>query len=521
MAPSPRTNGTHRILGPLQLLDMYGFPLDLTAEEEATREKCFSTQMKATKRWDNYTDPARILRASKSRLKADQLKKKVRTGVPPSLRPLIWFYASGAAERQDLGGPKYYRRLLKEHKGEENKSTHVIDLDLPRTFPGNIHTCSEEGMAKLRRVLVAFAFHNPTIGYCQSLNYIAALLILVVNDEEKAFWVLVVLIEDILYRNTYSQDLMGCLVEQRVLKHLLDKKMPKLSRHLDELQCDISLIATEWLLTVYVKSMPAETAARVLDSVFQEGSKMLFRVALALFKLNEKALLETQHMGEAVQLMQRYTAHLHARDMFMKTAFDGIGSLAMSSVRKSRKTAQKIVEGELAERVMRRTQFQQERMEAANRMNGTATTSSQANTTKSATIEMKVERPDDRLTSDNDDDGSASGSSLSSEHLPTEQLPSAGPRSPSPPPESKPPPNTPSRKQSKKYNGEQTGKQTGRQTGKQTGKLQSESENSESDSSDECLLDSASETAAPHPDKQTLGNKEATDQPQKKRSLFK
>jgi hypothetical protein len=23
-------------------------------------------------------------------------------------------------------------------------------------------------------------------------------------------------------------------------------------------------------------------------------------------------------MGEAVQLMQRYTAHLHARDMFMK-----------------------------------------------------------------------------------------------------------------------------------------------------------------------------------------------------------
>jgi hypothetical protein len=63
--------------------------------------------------------------------------------------------------------------------------------------------------------------------------------------------------------------------------------------------------------------------------------------------------------------------------------------------------------------------------QAANGMNGTATTSSQA---KSATIEMKVERPDDRLTSDNDDDGSASGSSLSSEHLPSEHLPSARPR---------------------------------------------------------------------------------------------
>eukprot|EP00959_Pyramimonas_sp_CCMP1952_P418897 8775090-Pyramimonas_sp.AAC.1 len=39
--------------------------------------------------------------------------------------------------------------------------------DLPRTFPGNLHTCSPEGLAKLRRVLVAFAFHNPQIGYCQ------------------------------------------------------------------------------------------------------------------------------------------------------------------------------------------------------------------------------------------------------------------------------------------------------------------------------------------------------------------
>jgi hypothetical protein len=46
-----------------------------------------------------------------------------------------------------------------------------------------------------------------------------------------------------------------------------------------------------------------------------------------------------------------------------QTAFDGIGSLAMSSVRKSRRTAQKIVEGELAERVARRTQFQQERLQ--------------------------------------------------------------------------------------------------------------------------------------------------------------
>lgn len=58
-----------------------------------------------------------------------------------------------------------------------------------------MHT--EEGQAALGRVLLAFSVHRPDIGYCQGMNAIAAMLLLVLErNEEDSFWVLVSLIDN-------------------------------------------------------------------------------------------------------------------------------------------------------------------------------------------------------------------------------------------------------------------------------------------------------------------------------------
>lgn len=73
--------------------------------------------------------------------------------------------------------------------------------DLHRTFPENIYfanDASESKQAALRNVLIAFAKHNPDIGYCQGLNYVVGMMLIVLKDEEKAFFLLEKLTKQIL-----------------------------------------------------------------------------------------------------------------------------------------------------------------------------------------------------------------------------------------------------------------------------------------------------------------------------------
>jgi hypothetical protein len=88
--------------------------------------------------------------------------------------------------------------------------------DLPRTYPKNKWIAHPEGQQALKCVLMAYSAHNKHIGYCQSMNYVAAMLLLGLDkNEENAFWLLATLIEDLLYPNTYSSQLTGCHVEMR------------------------------------------------------------------------------------------------------------------------------------------------------------------------------------------------------------------------------------------------------------------------------------------------------------------
>lgn len=73
----------------------------------------------------------------------------------------------------------------------------LVVQDLPRTFPANAWVGSAEGQSALRNVLLAFSVHKPDVGYCQSMNYVAAMLLLCLDlSEERAFWVMVALIDD-------------------------------------------------------------------------------------------------------------------------------------------------------------------------------------------------------------------------------------------------------------------------------------------------------------------------------------
>ncbi|KAL7783748.1 hypothetical protein V8C43DRAFT_173590 [Trichoderma afarasin] len=370
--------------------DRYGFKKEnqfITRAQYDAWDKTYSQYLaRRRKKWTSYLKDSALMTDRPQRFPAPNAKTKrfVRKGIPPDWRGAAWFYYAGGPAILAKHGGLYDKLLLRQAK---HVDIEAIERDLHRTFPDNIQfkpsqatadmldttTSSErasqstvrgaaldgsgpgpvglEGepplIASLRRVLLAFAVYNPRIGYCQSLNFIAGLLLLFVDTEEQAFWLLNV-ITHIYLPGTHEMSLEGSKVDLGVLMTELRDTMPavwdKIGGELDsgepqsrpmtsksvrnplnpltprlkrkethaalssERLPPITLCMTAWFMSCYIGTLPIETTLRVWDVFFYEGSKTLFRVALAIFKLGEaeiKAIGDPMEMFGVVQSMPR------------------------------------------------------------------------------------------------------------------------------------------------------------------------------------------------------------------------
>lgn len=122
--------------------------------------------------------------------------KLVRVGLPNSLRGELWEVCSGAIHKR-FAKEGYYEQLHADHVGFKSLSIEEIEKDLNRSLPEYKAYQTPEGINSLRRVLYAYSFHDPEIGYCQAMNIIVSVL-LIYMSEEQAFWLLTVLCERML-----------------------------------------------------------------------------------------------------------------------------------------------------------------------------------------------------------------------------------------------------------------------------------------------------------------------------------
>lgn len=286
----------------------------------------------------------------------DTTKQLCRGGVPPHLRKCVWFSLSGGRSTKkhyehDLG--MTYALYIERGK-LSLECVRQIDLDVPRTFPNNQWIQSSVGQVSLQRVLYAFAGIHQEVGYCQGMNYIAAMLLSVLEyDEETAFWTMCGLIghdlsPGILYKDTYASSLSGCHVEMRTLEEIVAKKLPNLAHHMNMIECDFSMVSTEWFLCLYATSLPPETVARVWDVLFCEGPKILYRIALAILKIHEEELLAAENSGDLIKTLHFACALQFDRDTLLSAAFQGIGPLSMSRINRVRDKKQLQVDKETA-----------------------------------------------------------------------------------------------------------------------------------------------------------------------------
>ncbi|KAK8239330.1 rab-GTPase-TBC domain-containing protein [Phyllosticta capitalensis] len=233
--------------------------------------------------------------------------KLIRVGLPNRLRGEIWELTSGSFFLR-LQNPKQYEDTISKNQGRESLAIDEIEKDLNRSLPEYPGFQSDEGINRLRRVLTAYSWTNPRVGYCQAMNIVVAAL-LIYMSEPQAFFLLSVLCDRLL-PGYYSTTMYGTLLDQRVFESLVEKTMPILWEHLVKQDIQLSVVSLPWFLSLYINSMPLIFAFRVLDVFFLEGPKVLFQIGLAILRINGEELLDATDDGTFVSVLKTYFARL-------------------------------------------------------------------------------------------------------------------------------------------------------------------------------------------------------------------
>ncbi|KAG8904656.1 hypothetical protein FRB99_001376 [Tulasnella sp. 403] len=245
-----------------------------------------------------------------------EFSKLVRGGTPLVYRPKVWLECSGALEIME---PGVYQDLLSGHEGQTSAALEEIEKDVTRTMPLNIFFGGDGvGVSKLRRVLQAYSWRNPSVGYCQGMNLIASTLLLVHADEEEAFWVFTAIVEKLLPPEFFSPSLLVSRACPMVLLDYVQLTMPKLYLHLLDQGVDLPAISFSWFLSLFTDCLPVETLFRVWDVFFVDGMDVLFRVALAILKINEAELLQCDSMPSLYLHFESMTARMWQADKLLR-----------------------------------------------------------------------------------------------------------------------------------------------------------------------------------------------------------
>ncbi|ROL53930.1 TBC1 domain family member 12, partial [Anabarilius grahami] len=229
-------------------------------------------------------------------------------GLPPNVRGKVWSLAIGnelnitsdlyeiflsrAKERW-----KSFRETGSEMESDvdsadRESSLDLIKLDISRTFP-SLFIFQKGGPYHdlLHSVLGAYTCYRPDVGYVQGMSFIAAVLILNL-EEADAFIAFANLLNKPCQMAFFRVDHELMLKYFAAFEVFFEENLPRLFSHFQSYNLTPDLYLIDWIFTLYTKSLPLDVACRVWDVFCRDGEEFLFRTGLGILRLYEEVLLQ-------------------------------------------------------------------------------------------------------------------------------------------------------------------------------------------------------------------------------------
>lgn len=225
-----------------------------------------------------------------------------------------------------------------------------IRRDVGRTFPHSALFQGEYrnslGQQAMLRVLRATATKNTELGYCQGMNFLAAMLLHIqqatsVQKEAVVFWCLDSLLwGDHDMARFFLPEFPRLGVTVFSFDALVRWQLPDLAEKFADNGITSQYYAMHWWLTIFSDDLRYDLSAVVWDHVMVDGMKAVCRAGLTLLAENRKKILEAEDEDRLLRDLRSFTR---------SEGLDGLSAAAMGAAMMQYKVSNGLLR-ELSER---------------------------------------------------------------------------------------------------------------------------------------------------------------------------
>ena len=213
---------------------------------------------------------------------------------------------------------------------EIRNSKDIIDLDIIRT---NFDTNKEINQLKISYILKSLRYAKQDLKYCQGMNYIAAFLLNVINDEEEAFYLFLSIFDDTDYGKLFVKDLEKLKKFFYVFGRLLNVLLPELDFYLKDNKINVSYFVSPWFITLFTNTFPnikdkknPKILLRIFDLFFFSGWKSIIKIGIKK-KKNFEATIMTLTFEELLHFLIN---NILKSDFFQKENYEQLMQISIN-----------------------------------------------------------------------------------------------------------------------------------------------------------------------------------------------
>jgi len=249
------------------------------------------------------------------------LKVIIRKGIPSRLRRKVWSIVTGTKEflKDD---PQFYSRILENVYGPTLPTKHFKVPSFGGTLRLKDHMLTKEGKLIAKRVLCTLAVENPELNFCPILPNLVPCLLQYLPEAE-----VYVCVHLMVQKSSDEPFFFPTNQKTNQQFHLAFKDMLSMQfknsdivNVLEAIGVNISELAESWFANLFVGLLHYPIVNRIMDAFLSEGSEVLYRVGLAIFRLFLSDLTSYQSREEFMTKLSDLTKRVN-QDSLMKKAF--------------------------------------------------------------------------------------------------------------------------------------------------------------------------------------------------------